>query len=122
VLLQSVFSAVDLGVFVVDVTRGGDFRFVEVNSAYERLTGIPLADIRGRGPRDLVPLIPVEMAECMRASFRRGIEASGPIEYEEPFFIRGRLLWWHTRLARGSRFGGRSEFVWSGRSSRHYGT
>jgi len=99
VLLQSVFSAVDLGVFVVDVTRGGDFRFVEVNSAYERLTGIPLADIRGRGPRDLVPLIPVEMAECMRASFRRGIEASGPIEYEEPFFIRGRLLWWHTRLA-----------------------
>jgi PAS domain S-box-containing protein len=99
VLLQSVFSAVDLGVFVVDVTRGGDFRFVEVNSAYERLTGIPSADIRGRGPRDLVPLIPVEMAECMRASFRRGIEASGPIEYEEPFFIRGRLLWWHTRLA-----------------------
>ncbi len=99
VLLQSVFSAVDLGVFVVDVTTGGDFRFVEINSAYERLTGIPVNEIRGRGPRDLVPLIPMEMAECMRASFRRGVEATGPIEYEEPFFIRGRLLWWHTRLA-----------------------
>ncbi len=98
-LLQSVFSSVDLGVFVVDVTTGGDFRFVEVNPAYERLTGISADEIRGRGPRDLVPLISAEMAECLRASFRRGTESDGPIEYEEPFFVRGRLLWWLTRLA-----------------------
>jgi PAS domain S-box-containing protein len=97
-LLQSVFSSVDLGVFVIDVTAGGEFRFVEVNPAYERLTGISAAEIRGRSPRDLVPLIPAEMAECLRASFRRGTESSGPIEYEEPFFVRGRLLWWFTRL------------------------
>jgi PAS domain S-box-containing protein len=38
------------------------------------------------------------MAACLRASFRRGADASGPIEYEEPFFVRGRLLWWLTRL------------------------
>jgi PAS domain S-box-containing protein len=63
VLLQSVFSSVDLGVFVIDVTAGGDFRFVEVNPAYERLTGISAAEIRGRSPRDLVPLISAEMAE-----------------------------------------------------------
>jgi PAS domain S-box-containing protein len=98
VLLQSVFSSVDLGVFVVDVTAGGEFRFVEINPAYERLTGITSAEIRGRSPRDLVPLIPAEMAECLRASFRRGIESTGPIEYEEPFFVHGRLLWWLTRL------------------------
>jgi PAS domain S-box-containing protein len=98
VLLQSVFSSVDLGVFVVDVTAGGEFRFVEINPAYERLTGIAAADIRGRSPRDLVPLIPAEMAECLRTSFRRGIESTGPIEYEEPFFVHGRLLWWLTRL------------------------
>jgi PAS domain S-box-containing protein len=98
VLLQSVFSSVDLGVFVVDVTNGGDFRFVEINPAYERLTGISADKIRGRSPRDLVPLIPAEMAECLRASFRRGIESPGPIEYEEPFFVHGRLLWWLTRL------------------------
>jgi PAS domain S-box-containing protein len=99
VLLQSVFSSVDLGVFVVDVTSGGDFRFVEVNPAYERLTGISAAEIRGRCPQDLVPVIPAEMAECLRTSFRRGVESAGPLEYEEPFFVRGRLLWWLTRLA-----------------------
>ena len=98
VLLQSIFSSVDLGVFVVDVTNGGEFRFVEINPAYERLTGISAAAIRGRSPRELVPLIPAEMAECLRASFRRGSESPGPIEYEEPFFVQGRLLWWLTRL------------------------
>ncbi|MBL9213804.1 MAG: PAS domain S-box protein [Opitutaceae bacterium] len=98
VLLQSVFSSVDLGVFVVDVTNGGDFRFVEINPAYERLTGITSGEIRGKTPRDLVPMIPAEMAECLCASFRRGTESAGPIEYEEPFFVHGRLVWWLTRL------------------------
>jgi len=98
VLLQSVFSSVDLGVFVVDVTNGGDFRFVEINPAYERLTGITSKQIRGKTPRDLVPMIPSEMAECLCASFRRGTESAGPIEYEEPFFVHGRLVWWLTRL------------------------
>ena len=37
--LQSIFSSVDLGVFVVDAESDGEFRFVEVNPAYERLTG-----------------------------------------------------------------------------------
>ena len=97
-LLQSVFSSVDLGVFLVDVTPGGEFRFVEINPAYERLTGIKAEEIRGRRPDELVPIIPEEMAACLRASFRRGVEATGPIEHEEPFFVRGRLLWWLTRL------------------------
>jgi PAS domain S-box-containing protein len=85
-------------VFVVDVTNGGDFRFVEINPAYERLIGIAAAEVRGRSPRDLVPLVPAEMAECLRASFRRGIESPGPIEYEEPFVVHGRQLWWLTQL------------------------
>ncbi len=98
VLLQSVFSSVDLGVFVVDVTNGGDFRFVEINPAYERLTGINSPQIRGRTPRELIPLIPAEMADSLSSSFRRGTESPGPIEYEEPFFVHGRLVWWLTRL------------------------
>ena len=98
VLMHSVFTSVDLGMFVVDVVGGGEFRFVEVNPAYERLTGLKADEIRGRFPHELVPLIPIEMAECLRNSFRRGMESAGPIEYEEPFFVRGRLLWWVTRL------------------------
>ncbi|HVU33187.1 MAG TPA: PAS domain S-box protein, partial [Opitutaceae bacterium] len=97
-VLQSILESVDLGVFLVDVLPDGDFRFVEVNAAYERLTGIAAAEIRGRTPRELVPVIPMEMAVCLRASLRRAVDTGASVEYEEPFFARGRLLWWLTRL------------------------
>src|SRR3712207_9063820 len=35
--------------------RAIDYRFVEVNPAFERLTGIPAADARGRTVREVVP-------------------------------------------------------------------
>jgi len=96
--LQTIFSSVDLGVFVVDATGDGDFRFVDVNPAYERLTGIAADELRGRRTRELAPVIPAEIASCLCGNFRRCAEAGAAIEYEEPFFARGRLLWWHTRL------------------------
>ena len=97
VLLQSVFSSVDLGVFVVEVA-GEDFRYSEINPAYERLTGLVAAEIRGRSPRDLPPLISGHQAESLCASFRCGTESTGPIEYEESFNARGKPLWLLTRL------------------------
>ncbi len=97
VLLQSVFSSVDLGVFVVEVA-GEDFRYSEINPAYERLTGLVAAEIRGRGPRALPPSISVQQAESLCASFRCGTESTGPIEYEESFTARGKPLWLLTRL------------------------
>ncbi len=98
-LLETVFSSVDLGVFVVDVTAAGEFRFRDVNAAYERLIGLPAVEIRGRTPRQLVPRIPVELAECLRASLRRGAETHTPIEFEEAVRVQGRLLWLSTRLS-----------------------
>ncbi|MBI5767573.1 MAG: PAS domain-containing protein [Verrucomicrobia bacterium] len=95
--LQSIFSSVDLGVFVVEAVED-DFRFLDLNPAYERLTGIAGAELRGRRLSELAPAIPPEIASCLNGNFRRCIAAGAAIEYEEPFFARGRLLWWHTRL------------------------
>ncbi|MBL9199267.1 MAG: PAS domain-containing protein [Opitutaceae bacterium] len=97
VLLQSVFSSVELGVFVVEV-EGDDFRYADINPAYERLTGLAAVELRGRGPRSLPPLISAQQAEALCASFRRGLESAGPLEYEEAFQSRGRSLWLLTRL------------------------
>jgi PAS domain S-box-containing protein len=97
-LMQSILASVDLAVFLVDVLPEGGFRFLEVNPAYERLTGISAAEIRGKKPEELGTVIPAEMATCLRASLRRGVDAAGPVEFEEPFFVRGKLLWWLTRL------------------------
>ena len=97
-LLQSIVSSVDFGVFVVAVLDGGEFRFLAANPAYEQLLGLGAGDMRGRRLPELVPAIPAEMASALGGNFRRGAAADGPIEYEEPFFARGRLFWWFTRL------------------------
>ena len=98
-LLESVFSAVDLGVFVVDVAATGEFRFFEINPTYARLLGIQPAGVRGRTPRQLIPALPAEMAEVLEAGFRRGAGAPAPVDLEEPFYVQGRLRWLSTRLA-----------------------
>ncbi len=98
-LLKSIFSSVDFGVFIVEVLPESDFRYLEVNPAYEKLTGIGAEEIRGRRLPELGPIIPTEMAACMAGNFRRCVKAGEAIEYEEPFFVRGKLLWWLTRLA-----------------------
>jgi len=106
-LLQSIVSSVDLAVFVVEVLSDGDFCYLEVNAAYEKLTGIAAHEIRGRRLHELVPVIPAEMANGLAGNFRRCAKADGPLEYEEPFFVRGRLLWWQTRVTALRDEGGR---------------
>ncbi len=96
-LLEQVFGGVDFALFVLEVD-GAEFRFAEVNAAYERLTGLEAAEVRGRTPRDLVPLVPPAMAECQHELFRRAAEASGATESEGPYSARGRLGWCQTRL------------------------
>ncbi|MEO7414602.1 MAG: PAS domain S-box protein [Opitutaceae bacterium] len=96
--LQSIYTTVDLAIFVVDATPGGDFRYVEVNPAFERLTGIPGTEIRGRRPHDLVPIVSAEVAASLRINYRRCRDAAISFEYEESITWRGRRMWWLTRL------------------------
>jgi PAS domain S-box-containing protein len=96
--LQTVYATVDLAIFVVDATPQGEFRYVEVNPAFERLTGIPGTEIRGRRPQDLVPVVSAEMAASLKINYRRCREAAVSFEYEESITWRGRRMWWLTRL------------------------
>ncbi len=97
-LLRSIFTSVDIGVFVVDVLTEGDFRFVEANPAYERMTGLATAALKGRCVRELVPAIPAELAAGFSANFRRAVRIADALEFEEPFVARGDIRWWFTRL------------------------
>jgi PAS domain S-box-containing protein len=96
--LQSIYSTVDLAIFVVDASPQGEFRYVEVNPAFERLTGIPGTEVRGRRPQDLVPIVSAEMAASLRINYRRCRDAAVSFEYEESITWRGRRMWWLTRL------------------------
>ena len=107
VFLQSIYSSVDLAIFVVEAADAGDFRFIEVNPGFERMTGIISGQICGHRAEDLEPVIPLEVAAALQKNFRRCANADHSIEYEEKVAFSGRPMWWLTRLTPLAHTGGR---------------
>jgi PAS domain S-box-containing protein len=96
--LQSIYTSVELGIFVVDVLRDGEFRYFESNRAHERTTGFSSERIKGLRPADLVPMISPETAAAFQANYARCVQADAPIEYEECMVGERGFHWFLTRL------------------------
>lgn len=97
-LLESIFYGTDIAIFVVDVLPDGEFRFLGLNPAHERISGLKSEEIRGKRPEDLFPDVPRKVTRQIRKNFEECLEKGSSIEYEEMIPIRGNKLWWLTRL------------------------
>ncbi|HHP7245855.1 MAG TPA: PAS domain S-box protein, partial [Elainellaceae cyanobacterium] len=91
----SIFNGVQEGIFVVDALESGEFRYVGLNSAYERLTGLSSSDIRGKTPQDLLP---IDEATVIEHHYRECVVAQTRITYEECLPFKGHETWWITNL------------------------
>ncbi len=96
--LQSIYTSVELGIFVVDVMPDGEFRYFEANPAHERATGFSSDSVKGLRPEDLRPMLSAETVAAFRANYRRCVEAAAPIEYEECVVGERGFQWFLTRL------------------------
>ena len=93
-LFASVFNAIDTSVFVVDVLENSDFRYVAVNPAYERWTGMRSIDIVGKTPEQiLAPAAAVAIRQHYSDCVRTGMMLS----YEE-YLPAADFNWWITTL------------------------
>jgi PAS domain S-box-containing protein len=95
---RQLFDGIDTSMFAVDATMEGDFRYLEVNAAFERKIGLPAAKIRGQRPQDLTPFIPSAAAAVLHTLYRRCAMAARPVECEELLAFRSRPAWWLLRL------------------------
>ncbi len=93
-LFSSVFNAIEASIFVVDVLENGDFRYVAVNPAYERRTGIRSIDIIGRTPAQI--LTPAEAA-AVRQHYSDCVRTGMTLSYEE-YLPAADFNWWITTL------------------------
>jgi PAS domain S-box-containing protein len=93
--LRSIYDGVEKSIFVVDVLENGDFRYVGMNSAHERLTGIRVEELSGKTPQEVLPST-VAPAVCSR--YRSCVEARVTISYEECLPFKGADTWWLTSL------------------------
>ena len=96
---ETIFCEMEDAVFLIDV-EGGDegytFRFRRTNASHQRLTGIPLEDIRGKTPRELLG---DEQGASVAENYRRCVEARETIEYEESLALPEGRREWQTRLS-----------------------
>ncbi len=93
--LRSIYEGIEASVFIVDVLEDGEFRYVGINPAHERLTGLASSQLIGKTPEEI--LIP-EMAEMVSEHYRACIAAGKTISYEECLVIEGKETWWITSL------------------------
>lgn len=94
-LLRSIYDGVDLSIFIVDVQPDGEFTYVGLNPAHERLTGITNADLQGKTPDQVLP---PQFAMAVRRRYQECVAAGGVISYEERLPFQGQLMDWLTTL------------------------
>ncbi|MDX2213449.1 MAG: PAS domain S-box protein [Oculatellaceae cyanobacterium bins.114] len=93
--LRSIYEGIAGSIFVVDVPSNGDFRFVGMNPAHERLTGISLTTLLGKTPEDVFP---PTAAIAVRQRYQDCVTLGKAITYEECLPFEGVDTWWITKL------------------------
>lgn len=76
---RAIFDNVLDGLYLIETTKDGKFRTVDVNPALERLTGIPRSASIGKTQEETVP---ERAAQIVNAKYRRCVEAAKPTEEE----------------------------------------
>ncbi|MEQ8960288.1 MAG: PAS domain S-box protein, partial [Coleofasciculus sp. C2-GNP5-27] len=93
--LRSIYEGIEAAVFIVDVLENGEFRYVSINPAHERMSGLRNSEIQGKTPQDaLTP----DMAEAVCQRYRRCLAAGERITYEHSLQINGKDSWWISNL------------------------
>lgn len=94
--LRSIYEGTVQGIFVVDVTPAGDFRYVSMNPAAIELSGLSLADIQHQTPE---AAFGETVGSDLRQRYQDCVDAGHSIAYEEQFDLPHRSLWTVTTLA-----------------------
>ncbi len=89
-----VFEGTQDALFLVEVVKEKDFRFIRTNLSHQRATGIPLEAIRGKSPHEVLGQ---ELGQVISDNYSRCVEAEKPISYEEKLQLPvGEKIWYTT--------------------------
>jgi len=82
---REVFDNVSDSLFVFDITAEGNFHFIGINAAAERLSGVSSTDVYGKLLEEVVR---PEVVAYSLPNFRRCLERGAPLRYEEEYNSR----------------------------------
>jgi PAS domain S-box-containing protein len=93
--LRSIYNGVEQAIFVVDVFPKGNFRYIGLNPAAERLVGIGSADIAGKTFEDVYG---PNTAQFVRDHYTKCLQSATSRIYEEYQVFKGVESWSMTTL------------------------
>ena len=96
--LKELYAGIGLPIWVLAVLGEDEFRYVGVNPAYERITGLDDGFMAGRSPLDLAPRVAPEICRQMQDHYRDCLLAGTAINFEEPLPSDNRERWWLTQI------------------------
>lgn len=96
--LSAIYAHTNIGIFVVDVSEDGEFRYEGINPTHEKLLGLENSQVAGKTPDDLAEFFGEESMNAVKAYYRDCVQRRIPLESE--FFVPtgGAQGWWFSRL------------------------
>lgn len=92
---ELVFNGSREALFLIEVSEDMVFRYARTNPTHQKLTGIPLEEVVGKTPRELLG---DALGEKVRENYLRCVSTKKAIIYEEEMLLPGGNRWWETSL------------------------
>jgi two-component system cell cycle sensor histidine kinase/response regulator CckA len=92
---KEVFDNISACMFLVDVTSDGRFKYVGFNPAEEKAVGLTTAEVSGKFVEEVFA---GDLAAKLIANYRRCLEASAPINYEDELEFPGGRRYFNSNL------------------------
>lgn len=92
---DTIFNNTIDAVFLIKVESNNIFRFIKLNPAHEKLTGLSTEKIKGKTP---VQILGKDIGEEVEKNYITCLRKKAPIDYEETLELPGGKRIWHTRL------------------------
>jgi PAS domain S-box-containing protein len=92
---REIFDHISVGMFLLDVTPDGRFRFAGLNPAEEKAVGISSAEVAGKFVEEVFA---GDLAQKLIGNYRRCIEAGTPITYDDELDVPAGRRYFHSNL------------------------
>lgn len=92
---EKVFNGTQDALFLIEVLKNGEFRYVRNNLSHQNKTGIPLETLTNKSPQELLGK---DMGDIVTENYRKCTLSGQSITYEETLNLPGGNYLWLTTL------------------------
>ncbi|MGM0380092.1 MAG: PAS domain-containing protein, partial [Bacillota bacterium] len=92
---EKVFNGTQDAMFLMEVLKDGEFKYIRNNETHQNKTGISLSQIRNKTPQDLLGK---ELGDIVSKNYKKCLDKKESVTYEEKLHLPGGKRIWLTTL------------------------